>query len=255
MNEDNRPHILGIPFNVITQDDAVARIAESIRQGSFCHVVTPGPEFIMRAQHDTRFRDTLRSAELSLADGMGVVLMGKILGLPRLERITGNDIMHALFRKAESEGWGIYLYGVLRHGAVERAAARAVERYPKLKIAGVDSGFRHWIRIPSALACWRIRRSRARILFVALGAPEQEYWIARNRHRLGDVTVAVGVGGAVDYLAGAMRRPPAVIRTLGFEWLFRLLVQPRRRWRRIVTAVISFPLAVMNEKLRGNTHG
>ncbi len=254
MSEDDRPQILGVPFSAVTCDGAVDKAAECIRNKSFCHIVTPGPEFIMRAQHDKKFREILRSAELSLADGMGVVLMGRLLGLPRLTRTTGNDIMHALFERASVEGWGIYLYGVLRHGAAERAAEHALRQYPKLRIVGVDSGFRHWIRLPDAIACWRIRRSKARILFVALGAPEQEYWIARNRRRLGDVMVAVGIGGAVDYLAGAMRRPPVVAQKLGFEWLFRLAAQPRRRWQRILTAVVRFPLAVIRSKVTGAAH-
>lgn len=246
---NHRPRILGIPFDVVTMASVLERAERAIRRRTFCQIVTPGPEFLMRAKEDPVFRSVLLSAEVSLPDGMGVVLAGKALGLtPPLTRVTGNDLVHGIFRRGEAEGWRIYFYGTLREGVLEQAVARALMKYPKLQIVGAESGYRRWLRIPDAAVCWRIRRARPDILFVSLGAPEQDLWIARNRSRLGTVMVAAGIGGAIDYLARAVRRAPPIVRNLGFEWFWRLLSQPKRRWRRIVTAVIEFPVAVLREK-------
>jgi N-acetylglucosaminyldiphosphoundecaprenol N-acetyl-beta-D-mannosaminyltransferase len=250
----NRPTILGIPFDPVTMEEAINRVAAAISKHIFCQIVTPGPEFIMRAQHDVAFAEVIRSAELSLPDGMGVVFAAKALGLPPLTRVTGNDLMDGIFDEAVKKNWRVYLYGTLREGAIARAAAAAVKKYPGLHIVGADSGFRRWLRVPDTVACWRIRRSKADVLFVALGAPAQDLWIARNRHRLGNVMVAAGIGGAIDYLSGALPRAPKLFQMLGLEWLVRLIMQPRRRWRRIVTAVIKFPAAVVREKIRGGSH-
>jgi len=251
---ENRPTILGIPFDPVTMDETVDRVGAAITRRVFCQIVTPGPEFIMRARHDAAFGDVIRSAELSLPDGMGVVFAAKALGLPPLTRVTGNDLMEGIFNEAVKRNWRVYLYGTLREGTIARAAAAATAKHPGLHIVGADSGFRRWLRVPDAVACWRIRRSKADVLFVALGAPAQDLWIARNRHRLGDVMVAAGVGGSIDYLSGALPRAPKVFRMLGLEWLVRLVMQPRRRWRRIVTAVIKFPVAVLQEMVRRGSH-
>ncbi len=249
-----RPSILGVPFDAIALPAVIERIADAITHRAFCHVVTPGPEFVMRAQRDHAFADVVRTAELSLPDGMGIVFAAKALGLPPLTRVTGVDLMDGVLRTAADRQWRVYLYGTLREGTIARAAAEATAKYRGLRIVGADSGFRRWMRVSDVVACWRIRRSRADVLFVALGAPEQDLWIARNRHRLGSVAAAAGIGGAVDYLSGALPRAPKPVRMLGLEWLMRLALQPRRRWRRIVTAVVKFPAAVVIEKLRGGSH-
>ncbi len=244
----DRLTILGIPFDRVTLDGALERVADAIQTRRFCQIVTPGPEFLMRAQHDPQFRSVLQRAELSLPDGAGVVLAARMLGLPRLERVTGNDLLDAVLKQAAAERWRVFFFGSLRPGAVELAARRAVRRYPGVDIVGAESGFRGDARVPDAEVCRRIRRSRADVLFVALGAPEQELWIARHRHELGRVVVAAGIGGAIDYLSGVVRRAPPAVRAIGLEWFLRLLAQPRRRYRRIVTAVWEFPLAVLRER-------
>lgn len=254
MTSAQRPRILDIPFDRVSRREVVARVEDAISAKSFCHIVTPGPEFLMLSRRHPAFRKVLTSAELSLPDGIGIVFAARALGISGIRRVTGNDLLHDVCRAAQQKRWRVFFYGSHREGAVARAAARAVRRYPGITIAGAESGFRHWLKVPDAVVCWRIRRAKPDILFVALGAPEQELWIARNRHRLGRVTVAAGIGGALDYLAGAIPRAPALVRLFGLEWLVRLLMQPRRRWWRIVTAVILFPAAVIREKLSGGSH-
>lgn len=245
---DQRLFILGIPFDRLTLTGAVERAEQALRHHNFCHVVTPGPEFVVRAQHDVRFRNVLKGAQLSLPDGFGIIIAARVLGLPRLTRITGNDFMEALANRAARHGWGVFLYSGTRNMA-EQAAAQFVKRFPGIRIVGVERGYRKWIRLPDSYIAWRIRRSQARILLVALGAPLQELWIERNRARLGSVSIALGVGGALDFLAGVVPRAPGLLRRLGLEWLWRLAIEPRYRFRRILTAVWYFPWAVMRHKI------
>ncbi|MBI5405221.1 MAG: WecB/TagA/CpsF family glycosyltransferase [Candidatus Kerfeldbacteria bacterium] len=247
----DRPTILGIPFDATSLADAVARTQAALGGRTVFHVVTPGPEFLMTSRHHQRFAEVLRQADLSLPDGMGVIVAAKILGQAGLRRIPGMDFLDGLLRAAVSGGVAVFLYGAMP-GVAEAAAKRLTKQYVGLKIAGIESGFRGWIRVPESFVAWRIRRSRAAVLLVALGAPEQELWIDRNRSQLGSVRVAMGVGGAFDFWSGQVARAPQLMQRLGLEWAWRLLQQPRQRWRRIVTATWSFMIAVLNEKRRSH---
>lgn len=244
-----RPQLLGVPFDVVSLAQALDRTAAAIRGKSLFQVVTPGPEFVMAARHHDRFRSILSRADLSLPDGFGLVLAARFLGLPRLARISGMDFLNVMFKRAEAEGWRFFFFGA-QAGVAEQAAAKLLKRYPRLSVAGVESGWRHWLRLPDTYVCWRIRRARPDILLVALGAPQQELWIDANRQRLGSIRVAMGVGGAFDFWSGRIRRAPRALQRLGLEWLWRLLQEPRARWQRIVTAVFLFPLAMLREKWR-----
>lgn len=244
-----RTIILGIPFDVVTLPQAVDRLARALEHETFCHAVTAGPEFLMMAKTNESFRDVLTRAELVVPDGIGVVLAAHLLGKDSLHRVTGMDLLRKLFQLASREGWRIFLYGAMP-GVAERVAARIAKEYRGASIVGVDSGFRRWFRIPDRVLCWKIRRSKADIVLVALGAPQQELWIDCHRHEFGNVRIAIGVGGAFDYLAGVVPYPLKVVRLLGMEWLWRLVRQPRLRWRRIIAAVVEFPLAVLRERFR-----
>lgn len=248
-----RATILGIPFDAMTEKEALDRIAESITMRRWCHVVTPGPEFVMTARHNSRFQDILRQADLSLPDGTGILFAAKFLGQPALRRMSGMDFIAALCARAAQDGWRVYLFGGT-NGVAVHAAAALMRQYRGLNIVGAGNEFRHWFRLPERLVCWGIRRRKPDILLVALGAPDQELWIDRNRNDLGTVRVAMGVGGAFDFLAGSSRRAPRLLQDLGLEWLWRLITEPRKRWRRIFTAVIRFPWAVVKEKVSGGSH-
>lgn len=239
--------VLGVRFDRVTIDQALERVGQAIAERRFFHVVTPGPEFVMLARQNDRYRQLLRNADLSLTDGAGIVLAAKILGRPALRRITGNDLVDGVFRQSEQRGWRIACYGI-RHPATASRIAESIRRqYPRVQLVMVESGWRHWRRLSDSLVGWKIRRSRADVVLVALGAPEQEFWIDRNHRRFGSTTVAIGIGGALDYFAGTIPRAPKFLRAVGLEWLIRLIIQPRRRWRRMVTAVIEFPAAVIRE--------
>lgn len=222
-------------------------------EGLLHQAVTVNPEFVMHAQRNREFKNVLNNASLALADGVGLVLASVFLygWKHRLFRMTGVECMVMLARLCVRTGNSIYLLGA-EQGIAERVAETLQRRHPALRIAGAEEGISKegQGRMDENLdqeICKRIIDSRTDVLLVAFGAPRQDLWIARNAGRLPGVRIAVGVGGAFDYLAGIVPYAPAWMRAVGFEWLYRLFSQPWRFWR-IVTAVILFPLAVLFSK-------
>ena len=237
--------ILGVRVDSLSQTQAIARLLDLAASGRPHRVVTVNPEFVMRARRDPAFRQVLETADLALADGVGLLHAARFLGTPLAGRATGVDTLLGLAAPAAQRGLSFYLLGA-GPGVAEEAAARLVALAPGLQIAGTHAGS------PSPAdedgIVRRIRQARPDFLFVAYGAPVQDLWIARNLERLG-VPVAMGVGGALDYISGRVPRAPAPWQRLGLEWLYRLLQQPWR-WRRML-ALPRFALAVFVSRFRG----
>lgn len=215
-------------------------------------IVTVNPEFVMAAKKKCRFRDVLNTAQLRIADGIGLVFGSIVLygWKERLSRCTGVDLVWMLAKLCAVNGKSIYLVGSI-DGIAVRAAQAIENRYPNV-ISGAEVGLpseraREEDATYSTSLCERINAAKPDVLVVAFGAPAQDIWISDNLHRLPSVRIAVGVGGTFDYLAGAVVRAPYVMRMMGLEWFFRLLCQPNR-FNRIITAVIRFPLVVAYQK-------
>jgi len=208
-------------------------------------VVTVNPEFVMAAQRDAAFRAVLEAADLALPDGVGLIWAARVLGTPLRGRATGVDTMLGLAPEAAREGLSFFLLGAAP-GVAERAAVVLQTRAPSLRIAGTYAGSPAPEEEEEIVE--RVRQAAPSFLFVAYGAPRQDLWIARNLPRL-RVPVAMGVGGALDYISGHVRRAPALWCRLGLEWLYRLLRQPWR-WRRML-ALPQFALAICSTRLRG----
>jgi N-acetylglucosaminyldiphosphoundecaprenol N-acetyl-beta-D-mannosaminyltransferase len=228
----------------------LASIAAWIARGDrVFQICTVSPEFVMIAQDDPGFMGVLRSADLCVADGVGLLLAARYLGHPLPERVTGSDGVPIIAGRAAREGWRLYLLGAAP-GVAEQAAARLVEQNPGLQIAGTYAGSPALGEEDDIVA--RINASSADILLVAYGAPRQDEWIARNRARL-NVKVAMGVGGTFDFVAGIVPRAPRWMQRAALEWLHRLIKQPWR-WRRMlrlprfVWAVIRHRERALNEK-------
>jgi N-acetylglucosaminyldiphosphoundecaprenol N-acetyl-beta-D-mannosaminyltransferase len=239
-----RIDILGIPVSIITYAEWLSLIGTWLAEerGTPHHVCTVNPEFLMIARSDSNFANILRRADLTVPDGVGLLWASRRLGQPLPERVTGSDGVPLIAERAAREGWSLFLLGA-GQGVAQRAADELVRRYPGLKIAGVYSGSPAGNEEAGIVA--RVNASGADILFVAYGAPEQDKWIARNLPRL-HVTMAMGVGGAFDFIAGVVPRAPETMRRLGLEWLYRLYLQPWRfrrmlRLPRFVLAVLFQP--------------
>jgi N-acetylglucosaminyldiphosphoundecaprenol N-acetyl-beta-D-mannosaminyltransferase len=202
-------------------------------------VATVNPEFVMRARRDENFKRVLNSAALCLADGIGVVWAVRRRGCRDQQRVAGSDLVPRLAELCVRRGWRPFFLGA-RPGVAEQAARHLEVRVPGLQVAGCHSGSPWPQDDEESLS--RIERSGADLLLVAYGHPRQELWIDRTRDRL-KVRVAVGVGGAFDFLAGRRRRAPLVVRRAHLEWLWRLALEPWRARRMAVLPL--YALAVL----------
>ena len=229
-------YVAGVRVDRVTQTqalDAIERIIVQRRDGaeqqSCQQVVTVNPEFLMAAQRDRVFHSSINEAALVVADGMGIVWATRFLREPVPERITGTDLLPPLAQRCAEKGYRLYLLGAAP-GVAELAAERLRTLAPGVQIVGAYAGSPAPAEEDEIIE--RVRAAQADVLCVAYGAPAQELWIYRNLARL-PVAVALGVGGAYDFLSGRQRRAPRVMQRLGLEWLYRLYREPWR-WRRML---------------------
>jgi N-acetylglucosaminyldiphosphoundecaprenol N-acetyl-beta-D-mannosaminyltransferase len=222
--------ILGTTVDVTSYDDAVERIAGWVgeRRGRMVCVCSVHP--VMVAADDPTFAAVMQGADLVTPDGMPLVWALRLLGAAEATRVYGPDLTLSVCAWAAANGVAVGFYGSTTT-VVERLTANLERRFPALQIGYQQSPpFRRLTEKERDTEIRAIRESGVRILFVGLGCPKQERWMAERRDEL-DV-VMLGVGAAFGYLAGTLRRPPAWMQRAGLEWLFRLLIEPRRLWRR-----------------------
>ncbi|PIQ75783.1 acetylglucosaminyldiphospho-UDP acetyl-beta-D-mannosaminyltransferase [Candidatus Peregrinibacteria bacterium CG10_big_fil_rev_8_21_14_0_10_49_24] len=235
-----RIRLLGIPIDTLTGEEACARMIGFLAGGAQHHVLTPNSEMLVASVRDTDFRRVLQEGDLNIPDSAGLLLMARFTGQKIPERVTGVDTVRQFCSQLSSEH-SVFLLGA-GEGVAERAADALRAANAQLVVAGTFAGS------PSPEdedeICERIRTSGASVLFVAYGAPAQDMWIARTLKNLPSVSIAMGVGGTFDFLAGKQKRAPKFFQRCGLEWLWRLMREPRRIGR-IVTAVIVFPLCVL----------
>lgn len=245
-NAPESVYVLGVRVDRISQAQALERIMDLVarrraseQQLPCQQLITVNPEFVMAAQRDAAFRQAINAAALVVADGVGVVWATRYLGAATPERITGVDTLVALSRRCAAAGYRIYLLGAAP-GVAEETAQRLQDLAPGLQIAGTYAGSPAPAEEDEIIE--RVREARADVLCVAYGAPAQDLWIYRNLARL-PVALAVGVGGAYDFISGRQQRAPRVMQRLGLEWLYRLYREPWR-WRRML-ALPRFALKVV----------
>ena len=219
-------HLLGVRVDDVTGDEMLALVEQFIAERAPHQLCTVNPEFIMAAQRDETFRQVINHAAVCLPDGIGVLWAARRLGHPLRERVAGSDMVEQMAARAARAGWRIYFLGAAP-GVADKAAAILQSRYPGLVVAGTFAGSP---ALEQDALVERIRSTQPDVLFVAFGAPAQDVWIARNQPRL-QAPVAVGVGGALDFISGAAKRAPMWVQRLGLEWLHRLYCEPWR-WRR-----------------------
>lgn len=232
--------ILGLPIHAVTTRETLEWMAAAIAERRPRQICTANPEFVMRAQRDSEFREVLKGADLVLPDGVGLLWAARWLGARLPERVAGSDLIYRIAEGGAARGWRLYLLGAAE-GVAEKTAHLLAARCPGLNVVGTFAGSPAASEANGLIA--RIRAAQPDVLLVAYGAPQQDVWIARYRNRL-NVPVSMGVGGTFDFVAGVAQRAPLWVRRLGLEWLHRLWWQPWRA-RRIFTAAVLFPLAVL----------
>ena len=239
--------ILGCRVDALGSDDAVRRIVELAQGEGPSLVVTLGTEMIVRAQTDERFRATVNASALSLCDTIGVLFAARLHGVQIPGRVAGVELIDPLCARLAHDRVPVFFMGG-RGDTAERAAATLSARHPGLVIAGARDGF--FTAGDDRAVAETIAGSGARLIFVGLGSPRQELWIAEHLAVTG-ASVGIGVGGSFDVLAGNVARAPAVWRRLNLEWLYRLLKEPSR-WRRQL-ALPKFVALALAERVTNGT--
>lgn len=228
--------ILGVKIDNYTSQQALQKVDEFLAIGRPTKIFTPNPEMLVAAQTDEYFKKVLNSGDLNLCDGRGIQLVAK----GKLERIPGVDFMLNLCQLAARQGKRVYLLGSGDDLVVEKTVKNLQIRWPTLPIAGFAKGplitvNNGQIKVDDNEKLIKsINEIKPEILFVAFGHGKQEKWIYENLTKLPSVKIAMGVGGAFDYISGQVKRAPAWMRQIGLEWLYRFITQPsriRRIWR------------------------
>jgi len=234
--------------------DAVEALVQHARKSTYTAcVVTPNAQHIVLLEDDLKLRRIYDRAEFVLADGASLLFAARLLGSEIRERIAGVDLFQALCARAASEGFRIFLLGGAP-GSAEKTARKLRERHPALQVSGIyvpEPGFEN---DPAQLEeiSSVIRAARPDFLFVGLGAPKQEYWIHERGRQLA-VPICMGIGGAFEMVSGTVQRAPKWVQNAGFEWLFRLAIEPGRLWRRYLVGNFKFLTIVFRQLLQSRS--
>ncbi|MCL5996852.1 MAG: WecB/TagA/CpsF family glycosyltransferase [Chloroflexi bacterium] len=236
--------ILGVPIDDLSMAEALDRIEQFIMVGRSTgkshQIATVNADFVIKAHADPELRQILQETDMATADGMPLVWGARALGVPLAGRVTGADLVPALAARAAQNGYSLYFLGGAP-GVALRAAARLQELNAGLRIAGVSSPAIPSLFEPDPALLDTIRAAHPDILLVALGNPKQEKWINMHASEL-SIPIMIGVGGTLDFIAGTTRRAPEWMQHAGLEWLFRLIQEPRRLWKRYVVDLAGFGL-------------
>jgi N-acetylglucosaminyldiphosphoundecaprenol N-acetyl-beta-D-mannosaminyltransferase len=232
-----RSELLGLSFDAVTMELAVARCLEFCRAKRASHtIITANASHLCMLRHNAELASACRAAQLTVADGMSVVWALRASGQPAPERVAGIDLMDRLLAAAAKHHLSVYFLGARRE-VVEALEKKSRVRYPGLEIAGFHDGYFGPQHHQAIVA--EIRASGAHILFVGMPSPFKETWCERHRERL-NIPVIIGVGGSFDVLAGYIKRAPRWVQSAGLEWFWRLLMEPRKLWRRYLTTNTEF---------------
>ena len=222
--------ILGVPVHPYTMNGAVEKIVERVSRQQKTLVVTANAEIIMLGQSDAEYMEVLNKAALVLPDGAGTVWAGRKLGYEVPERVAGYDLFLNLMAEAAQKDFKVFFFGAAP-GVAEEAKQKCEALYPGISIVGCRNGY--FKDDDDHLIVAEINNSGANLLFVALGAPKQEKWLAKYQQIL-KPTLLMGIGGSFDVLAGKMERAPRWMQDASLEWFFRLYKQPSRFKRMLV---------------------
>jgi len=230
--------ILGVPIDNLTREEILVRVKMFLDKPKFHQIATVNPEFLVEAERNKNFRAVCEQCDRRVADGVGISLAFFLKGERLKCRFPGADLMNEVIHETSGRGLSVYL-AIRKDGlsSFEEIKLALLKKYPSLKIDGCDFD----TAVDSSLSL--ITYPASPILFCNFGAPEQEIFLNSLKNQ-NNIRLAMGVGGSFDYLTGKQKRAPQWLRTIGLEWLWRLIQQPKR-FKRIWNAVIVFPVKML----------
>jgi N-acetylglucosaminyldiphosphoundecaprenol N-acetyl-beta-D-mannosaminyltransferase len=226
-----RANILGVGVSAIDMEMALSTIEKWIERREPYYICVTGVHGVMESQSDAEVRRIHNAAGLVTPDGMPLVWLSRLLGFRHVAQVCGSDLMLAVCERSVTRGYRHFFYGGAP-GVAEKLAARLQSRFPGLQVVGIDSPpFRPLTPREDQTVVERMNAARPDVVWVGLSTPKQERWIAAHMGQL-SAPVLIGSGAAFDFHAGLKRRAPRWMQKAGLEWLFRLMLEPRRLWRR-----------------------
>lgn len=240
--------VLGCPITKIQLDDFVALCESFIQSGTPHYVAVVNAAKIVKMRSNQELDLSVRSADLVGADGVPVVWASRLLGDPLPGRVNGTDLMYELLAKSDIQGYRVFFFGATAD-VLDEVLERAKSSFPGLSVGGYRHGYFSSDDEGEIVA--QIRESRSDILFIAFGTPKKEIWVGKYLDAMG-VPLVHGVGGSFDVFAGLVPRAPLWMQRAGLEWLFRLVQEPRRMWKRyLVTNSVFLGLLAREVFYRG----
>lgn len=243
--------ILGVRIHNADMDETVSRIETFLSERKKQYAIfTPNVDFIVKAQKDKEFRDILNAADLSVPDGKWLVWGGRFLGKKLKEKVSGSGLFFRLCETSAAKGYRIFLLGAAP-GVADKAKTRLQDRYPGLNIVGTYSppmGFEN-DRQELEKTFRAVSAASPDILIVGLGAPKQERFIFEHKKDCGAV-VSLGLGASIDFAAGVIRMPPNWMKKSGTAWLWRLIREPRRLWKRYLVDDMRFFYYLLKQRIK-----
>ena len=247
-SEPFRVEIMGIGVHPRTMDEAAGEVGGWIETGARRYVCVADGHSLIQASRDPALKAVFEDAGLVTTDGMPLVWLSRRSGFPRAERVYGPDLMLELCARSEARGWRHFLYGGT-DAVLDGLAGNLRAQFPQLRICGrYAPSFRPLDEAEDRAVVAMIERAAPDIVWVGLGAPKQEKWMAEHRPKLA-APVLIGVGAAFDFHSGAKRQAPLWMRRSGLEWLFRLASEPKRLGRRYAMVVPRFLWLIVRQRL------
>lgn len=223
----NKENILGVDVTTLSYDQLRKKVSEDIKKDKKSFIVAINPEKILKAREDKDLMELLNNATYQIPDGMGVVLASRLKKGKIRSRVTGIDCMEMLCGLAAEKKYKVFMYGA-KEEVVSKAKSVLEEKYPNINIVGYMNGYEQ----DNEKIIKAINKSKANIVFVAMGSPKQENWIADNKDKL-CANIFQGVGGSFDVFSGNIKRAPKWMQKCGLEWFYRLLKEPKRILRQL----------------------
>ncbi len=216
--------IYGVPIDIVNLEGAFEWFKQLLDRSGFSFICTPNTEIVMAARDDEELKSVLKTSDMNIPDGIGLIIASKLHKLGLIERVTGVDLMQEILEFCDYSRKSIYILGG-KPGVAEKAIENIKDKYSNINVKGYRDGY--FKEDDEKEVIDTINNLAPDVLFVCLGAPKQEKWMYKHRRSL-SVKVAMGVGGSVDIWAGTAKRAPKVFIVLGLEWFYRLIKEP---WR------------------------
>ena len=239
-----RINILGCQMDIATMDETVSAIQSSISNNKFIQHVVVNVAKLVQMRSDLQLRESVNYCDIINMDGMGIVLGARFLGHEVKERVAGIDLFYKLLEMSNEQNYPIYLLGGSEKVVMD-TVFNVKQIYPNINIAGYHHGY-FWDDEQSVVN--KIRSSGAKLLFIAVASPKKENFIKKWGSSLG-VSFVMGVGGTFDIVAGKIKRAPSWMQKNGLEWLYRLVQEPRRMWRRYLITNTKFAYLLLKERI------